>query len=78
MKKWGTEFKGIEVSTGLLKLYGGPNIAAPTKELAQKWCDQNEPYLRVIDELVAEIPCKKGTYEPDFKNKIDYENTQNN
>jgi hypothetical protein len=78
MKKWGTELKAIEANTGILKLYVGPNIDAPTKELAQQWCDQNQPYLKVIDELVAEIPCKEGTHEPDFSKMVDYENIQHN
>jgi len=29
----------------------------------------------VIGELIAEIPCKPGTYEPDFDNMTDLENS---
>jgi len=32
----------------------------------------------VVGELVAEVPCKEGTYEPDFPNMSDYETIRNN
>ena len=78
MKQWVTEFKAICARTGELKTYGGENVQAPTHDLAQKWCYDNRGNLKVIGELVMEIPCKEGTYEPDFKNAVDYDNIQNN
>lgn len=69
---WCTEFKAIESSSGKLKTYGGENIPSLTLDLAQKWCDKNKPWLKVIGKLVSEIPCKNG-YEPDFDNQIDYQ-----
>jgi hypothetical protein len=78
MKKWVTELKAIDPRTGELKKWCGPEVDGPTAELAQQWCDENQVYLKFIGELVAEIPCKEGTYEPDFTKMVDYENMQNN
>lgn len=78
MKKWCTEFMAPDALTGDMKKWCGPEVEAPTAELAQQWRYDNAGHLKVVGELVAEIPCKEGTYEPDFKNMIDYENTQNN
>lgn len=78
MKIWLTEFKAPDARTGVIKTWCGENVEAPTSDLAQEWCYKNRGYLKVIGELVAEIPCKEGTYEPDFNKMIDYENRQLN
>lgn len=78
MKIWVTEIKALEGRTGEMKTWCGENVEAPTCELAQQWCDENKGYLKVIGELVAEIPCKEGTCEADFSKMVDYENIQNN
>ena len=78
MKIWCTEIKALDAKTDEMKTWGGDEVEAPTFELAQKWCDENKGYLKVIGELIAEIPCKKNTYEPDFNNTIDYEKQQLN
>lgn len=78
MKTWVTEIMALEAKTGEMKKWCGDEVQAPTYELAQQWCDNNKGYLKVIGELVTEIPCKEGTYEPDFENMVDYENIQNN
>lgn len=79
MKIWITELIAIDPLTGELKKWGGDDIKAPTHELAQEWCQLNgKGYLKVIGELVAEIPCKKGTYEPDFDNMVDYDYISSN
>lgn len=78
MKLWCTEIKALDPHTGEMKTWCGDNIPAPTWAMAQKWCDENKGYLNVVGELVAEIPCKPGTYEPDWDNMTDYENIQNN
>ena len=78
MKIWCTEIKALEASTGAMKTWGGDYVKAPTMELAQQWCDENKGYLKVVGELVAEIPCKEGTYEPDWNNMIDYDVIKNN
>lgn len=78
MKIWCTEIQALKASTGEMKTWCGEHVQAPTMALAQQWCDDNRGYLKVIGELVAEIPCKKGTYEPDFEKMVDYENVKNN
>lgn len=76
MKRWVTEFKAEDSRTGDLKTYGGPYIEAPTAELAQEWCYENAGHLRVIGELIMEIPCNDSG--PDWDNAVDYENAQLN
>lgn len=71
MKLWVTEFKAEDSRTGELKTYGGPYIEAPTFQLAQDWCYENAGHLRVVGELIEEIPC-------DGSNPIDYQNAQLN
>lgn len=78
MKIWTTNIYAIHNVTGELATFCGQYVEAPTRELAQQWCDVHCGYLHVSDELIAEIGCKEGTLEPDFDNMIDYENTQNN
>lgn len=77
MKVWLTEFTAPDARTGEIKNWAGDEVSAPSFELAQQWCYENKGWLKVVGELVAEIPCKNG-YEPDFDNMIDYENVQNN
>ena len=78
MKLWCTEIKALEAATGEMKTWCGDNIEAPTWRLAQEWCDNNKGYLKVVGELIAEIPCKENSYEADFDKIIDYEIIQNN
>lgn len=79
MKTWCTEILARDPLTGEFKRWCGPNINGISMEDATNYCQQNGlGFCEVVGELVAEIPCKKGTFEPDFKNMIDYENTQNN
>lgn len=78
MRLWATEFHAIDAKTGELKKWCGENIPAPSFQLAQEWCYQNAGHLVVIGELVSEIPCKKGTFEPDWNGRIDYDIAQNN
>ena len=73
MKIWCTKIKAIDPLDGIMKTWCGDNVYAPTEEGAKKWCKENKGYLEVDGQLVAEIPCKKGTLIPDFDNMIDYE-----
>jgi len=78
MTKWVTEFSAICAKTGELKIYGGPNVPGLTMTHAQDWCHKNAGHLKVIGQLISEIPCKKGKdgypYEPDWENEIIYSN----
>lgn len=76
MRKWVTQIQAIHPHTGELSTWLGEHVEAPTMQLAQSWCDQNKGYLKVVGELVCEIPIKKG--KPDFENKIDYDLPQQN
>ncbi len=74
-----TEIKAICPHSGDLKTYCGPNVPGISIETAQEYCEMNGlGYCRVIGELIAEIPCKEGTYEPDFNKMVDYENERLN
>lgn len=78
MKKWATILKAIDARSGKIKTYDGENIEAPTWELAQQWCYENAGYLKVVGELIAEVPCKENSLEPDWEAMIDYEKINQN
>ncbi|MFD2922019.1 hypothetical protein ACFS6H_20025 [Terrimonas rubra] len=78
MKLWTTEIKAIDPLTGELKTWFGDYVQAPTFELAQQWCEKNKGYLKVTGELIAEIPFKEGTDEPDWGKKVDFDVIYNN
>lgn len=73
MKWFLTEIKALHPITGEMKTWAGPNVQGISETQAQQWCIENLGYCKVVGELIAEIPCKEGTYEPDFKNMVDYE-----
>lgn len=72
MKLWCTEFMALDAETGEMKSWCGENVKALTREMAQQWCHENKGHLKVVGELIAEIPCKED--KPDFKNMVDYQN----
>ncbi len=79
MRKWGTLIWAKCPLDGEIKVYVGPTIDAPSQQLAFEYCQLNGlGYCHVSDELIMEIPCKVGTYEPDFNSAIDYDKSQNN
>ena len=79
MKLWSTIIYAKSPLDGEMKPYGGPDIKAFTKRLAREHCETHGlGYCHIGDEILVEIPCKKGTYEPDWKNKVDYDQIQNN
>jgi hypothetical protein len=51
MRRWVTHIEAIDYKDRGLKLWVGPYIEAPTKKLAQEYCDNNGlGYCRVIAE----------------------------
>lgn len=79
IKQWVTELKAISPIDGELKRFCGPHVPGFTKKLAEEYCQNNGlGYLFVIGELIAEIPCKSGTFEPDFSKQINYDTPQKN
>lgn len=75
MKLYCTEIKATDWRTGRMTTWCGPEVPGISEADAQNYADQHfGGYLKVIGELVAEIPCKRGTYEADFSKMIDHEN----
>ncbi len=79
MKLYTTEIKAIRPSDSELITYRGPHVPGISFEDAQSYCEKNGlGYCKVDGILIAEIPCKKDSFEPDWTKMIDYENTQLN
>ena len=79
MKLWQTAIDAIDPADGLLKTWVGPHVPGITKAVAEWYCQQNGlGYLRIVGELVKEIPCIKGSDRPDWGKAIDFENERNN
>ena len=75
MNLYVTEIKALCPHTGEMKTYCGQEVQGISLEDAQNYCDTNGlGYCKVIGLLVAEIPCKDGTHEPDWDNEVDFEN----
>jgi hypothetical protein len=69
-----TEIQAISPITGELTTYGGPHVPGISETTAQEYCELNGlGYCKVVGELIAEIPCKEGTYEPNWDEMVDYE-----
>lgn len=57
----------------------GQRIEAPTWQLAEEILIKEDlRWLKITGELIAEIPCKKDSFEPDWKHGIDYKKIQQN
>lgn len=57
----------------------GQRIEAPTWQLAEEILIKEDlRWLKITGELIAEIPCKKNSFNPDWKNGIDYKKIQQN
>lgn len=69
-----TEIEAISPLDSELRTFSGPTVPGITEADAQDYCENNElGFCKVIGELIAEIPCKEGTYEPDVDRMIDYQ-----
>lgn len=79
MKMWVTQIQVIDPADGSMKSWGGPNVPGINHGDAVQFCQQNGlGYCKVLGDLVAEIPCKEGTNEPDMDKMVDYEKINNN
>jgi len=68
-----TKMQAIDQSTnGVLSTWSGPHIKAESWSEAQRWCDKNAGYLRVIGQLISLIPCKSYGETPDWGNRLDF------
>jgi hypothetical protein len=68
-----TELKAIDPEDGKLKNWCGPNIEAISFADAEAKVSE-KGYLTVVGQLKQEVPCKEGTFNPDWNNAIDYDN----
>ena len=79
MKRWATKMEVLNQQTKELHTVIGMEIIAYTREKAQELLDKyNFHYLTLDDEIIAEIPCKPWTNEPDWNKMIDYEVIRDN
>ena len=75
VKQWTTIIKAIDPLTEELKIWCGPFVSGINQKDAELYCQNNGlGYCQVDGELIAEIPCRKGLFDPDFDNMISYEN----
>jgi hypothetical protein len=73
MKLYTTELKAIDPHDGQLKTWMGQYIEAISFQDAVNICKREFGYLKVVGELVKEIPTQKdGT--PDWDKSTDFEN----
>jgi len=74
MKTWLTEIKAICAQEGIMKTFGGPNVEADSMGEAHFYCQTNGlGYCTVIGQLIAEIPTKGDSFEPDWDKQINYD-----
>lgn len=79
MKLWHTQMQVLNQQTKELHWVEGMRVIAPTRQKAQDLLDKyNYHYLVLVGEIIAEIPCKPGTNEPEWNRMIDYDIIQQN
>jgi len=79
MKRWETEMQVINQETKEPVWVEGMVVIAFTRQKAQEILNKyNYHYLVLGDEIICEIPCKKGTLDPDWEKMIDYEAIRDN
>jgi len=73
MKLFTTELKSIDPKDGVLKTWMGQYVEGISIQDAQNYCEQHGlGYLKVLGELISEIPTKKDGITPDWDKKINY------
>lgn len=79
MRTWVTEIRALDWRTETMKDWEGPRVQGITWQDAQNNADkQYGGYLRVIGELVADIPTKEDGFTPDWDKEIDYQKPNHN
>lgn len=62
------------IKDGNLLTFCGPNVPGISFEDAETYCEMNGlGYCKVDGLLISEIPCKRGSFMPDFRNRIDFD-----
>lgn len=73
MKLFVTEIQAICPITDELLVWAGPHIPGLNWEDAEFYCQHNGlGYCKIVGELEAEIPCYENSFEPNWKEMIDY------
>lgn len=73
MKLYVTSIEAICPTDGSLKSWGGPHVPGISFADAELYCQRNGlGYCKVEGILLSEIPCKDGSYEPDFTKEVLY------
>lgn len=68
-----TMIQALCARTGVMTTWCGPHVPGINFKDAQDYCDNNGlGYCKVDGILVEEIPCKEGTYDPDWDEMVDY------
>lgn len=79
MDLYTTIIKAVCARDGQLKYFAGPHVPGISFADAQNYCfTHGLGYCTVDGLLIAEIPCKEGSLEPDWDNMTDYENQRLN
>ena len=73
MRTYSTKMQVLNQETKELVWVGGMKVIAHSEQHAQQILDRHDyHYLALDGELIAEIPCIKGTYQPDWGGMIEY------
>ena len=79
MKLWGTKMQVLNQVTKELIWVDGMRVKAFSRGKVLEILDKFDyDYLVLDNQIVSEIPCKKGTLEPDWGRMIDYETITDN
>jgi len=74
MNTYVTSIRAIDPNDGQMKSWEGPRVSGITTADAERYLQENGlGYCKVDGVLVADIPCKPGTYDPDWNKMQDYE-----
>ena len=64
MPKYTTTMRAINLRTGSLESFIGPNINAVSRDIAEEWCKTKAPYLSIAGVEEHDAPLIHGTSEP--------------
>lgn len=78
MRVFMTIIRAYNPETDEVEIYRGENIAALSWAHAEAICQETgRGYLEIDSILYMEVPCKPGTYEPDWENAVRFNNGLN-
>jgi hypothetical protein len=70
-----TSINAIDPVDGHLKEWNGPQVVADSLQDAAAHCREHLGYCRIEGMLIATIPCKEGSLEPDWGNMVEHDTT---